>query len=396
MAVCLFGRWLGNVSVKGDRGLFMFDAGQSSRVPSASAAMDRPPGRFAARARRGRRWLPIFGSLLVHGALITIATFAWIRARQAWLASGPSVQIAFDAPGMSEASPVLPSKPSEAPAARPLASPQVRLELEQRPTPSALPEPTSLSDSAAPAFAPADRASVSLPESASMFAVPASAPGGAAAAAIADLEGVGGQRTVAFSGLGASNAQSVVYVVDASGSMVTSLPFVVAELERSVARLSPTQKFGVVLFRRMPTGGDGTETFSPVLVRATDNARQLLHDWLATTRPSGRSNPLAGLSRAAAYEPDAVFLLSRSIERSGGNVWDLGFESTIARVDALNPARRMLIQTIQFLDDDPTGIMQEIGRRHGSSTDSSGRVILGYRLVGRGEDLAPMSSGGAR
>lgn len=373
----------------------MLDPGQPSTVPSATTTLSHARGRSATLARGRRRWLPIFGSLLVHGTLITIATFAWIRARQAWLASGPSVQIAFDAPGMSEASPALTSQPSETPAARPVVSPEVRLELEQRPPPSSLPEPTSLSDSAAPAFAPSAPGAVRLPESASMFAVPASAPGGAAAAAIADVAGAG-EATVAFSGLGASNAKSVVYVVDASGSMVTSLPFVVAELERSVARLSPTQKFGVVLFRRLPNGGDGTETFSPVLVRATDNARQLLHDWLAATRPSGRSNPLVGLSRAAAYEPDAVFLLSRSIERSGGNVWDLGFESTIARVDALNPARRILIQTIQFLDDDPTGIMQEIGRRHGSSTDSTGRAILGYRLVGRGEDLTPASSGGAR
>lgn len=346
-------------------------------------------------ARRGRRWLPIFGSLMVHGALITIATFAWIRARQAWLANGPSVQIAFDAPGMSEAAPSPIASPMPgAPAARSSTPSEVRLDIERTPVASPLPEPASLSDSATPSFTSESSGAITLPDAASMFAVPASAPGGAAAASVADAV-AGGDRTVAFSGLGASNAKSVVYVVDASGSMVTSLPFVIAELERSVARLSPTQKFGVVLFRRLPSGADGTETFSPVLVRATDTARQLLHDWLASTRPSGRSNPLVGLDRAASYQPDAVFLLSRSIERSGGNVWDLGFENTIARVDALNPARRMLIQTIQFLDDDPTGIMQEIGRRHGSTADAGGRVILGYRLVARGEDLAPSGSGGS-
>jgi len=195
-------------------------------------------------------------------------------------------------------------------------------------------------------------------------------------------EAAGGVR---FAGLGASNARSVVYVVDASGPMVTSMPRVIAELRRSVEQLAPTQKFCVVLFRRTENEA-GPEIFAPVLMRATPSAKRRLVDWLAQATPAGASNPLTGLEAALALKPDAVFLLSRSIVRSGGGVWEDGLEATLARLEELNPpqgahaARPTLIQTIQFLDDDPTGIMQAIGARHGQGA--------GYRVVRRGEDIA--------
>jgi hypothetical protein len=195
---------------------------------------------------------------------------------------------------------------------------------------------------------------------------------------------------VVFAGLGASSVKSVVYVVDASGSMVTSLPMVIAEVERSVSRLSATQKFGVIIFRRPgEASGSGApvyESFAPTLLRPTPSARKLLHEWLGRVEPTGRSSPLVGLEAALALRPDAVFLLARSIQRSGGGVWDLGLEATLARLDQLNPVvqgnrRDVLIQTIQFLDEDPSGIMPAIGEQHGG-----GR---GYRVIRTQKDLAP-------
>ena len=171
--------------------------------------------------------------------------------------------------------------------------------------------------------------------------------------------------------------------------MVTSLPMIIAELERSVERLSFSQRFGVILFRRAAdgSGGPGAESFAPVLVRATPSAKELLHNWLDAAEPSGRSSPLAGVELALSLKPDAVFLLSRSIHRSGGGVWELGLEPTMAKLEQLNPVRRallgsgrpVLIQTIQFLDEDPTGIMQAIGTKHGGGA--------GYRVVKRQQDL---------
>ncbi len=220
--------------------------------------------------------------------------------------------------------------------------------------------------------------------SGSLFSGATVNPAGGAIAGVSE-----GAPSVSFGGLAASSVSSVVYAVDCSGPMVTSLPMVIQELERSIGRLNPSQRVGVVLFHRPAedSSGPGAESFAPVLVRATPSAKQLLHDWLAAVEPSGRSSPLAGLELAISHKPDAIFLLSRSIQRSGGGVWDLGLEPTMDRLEQLNPvgkglvaARRpVLIQTIQFLEEDPTGIMQAIGQRHGGGS--------GYRVVKRQQDL---------
>src|SRR6185295_11960745 len=99
-----------------------------------------------------------------------------------------------------------------------------------------------------------------------------------------------------------------------------------------------------------------------------------------TIIPTGRSNPLDGLRRGLSLDPDAVFLLSRSIRRSGGaagdgtgaaaigegagGVWGRGKTEILAELDKLNPRRgqqrRTVIEALQFLEEDPTGTMQAI------------------------------------
>ncbi|MCA9300522.1 MAG: hypothetical protein KDA28_15735, partial [Phycisphaerales bacterium] len=62
-----------------------------------------------------------------------------------------------------------------------------------------------------------------------------------------------------FAGLRARKAASVVYVVDASGPMASSLSFVFDELRRSVARLGPSQTFQAIIFRDT---GEGPTTIA--------------------------------------------------------------------------------------------------------------------------------------
>jgi hypothetical protein len=201
---------------------------------------------------------------------------------------------------------------------------------------------------------------------------------------------------VAFAGLSAQRTRSVVYVVDASGPMVTTLPQVLALLTRSVGDLLPTQRFSVVLFRDSGGSPTGAEVFSPRLLDATPRNQARLKDWLAGVRPGGRSNPLAGLRAALALKPQVVFLLTRSIERSGGGQWEQGLAGILSELESLNPVdpatgrRRTAIKTIQFLEDDPTGIMSAIADRHGGPGESravGGEALEpGYRVL-RPEEL---------
>ena len=169
-------------------------------------------------------------------------------------------------------------------------------------------------------------------------------------------------------------ARTVVYVIDASGPMISSLSDVFAEVNRSVSALLPTQRFGVVLFR---DAGDGQRTvmFDPELREASARNRELLRRWLAGITATGRSNPMDGLRAALAFKPQVVFLLSRSITRTGGGVWDVGPQTTLNELDRLNPilpagpdgvkGRATLIKTIQFQEPDTTGVMQKIAELHG-------------------------------
>ena len=58
---------------------------------------------------------------------------------------------------------------------------------------------------------------------------------------------------VQFMGLEAVAAKRIVYVVDASGSMLLYLSTVLKELERSLRTLHPNQEFGVVFFQNDKT-----------------------------------------------------------------------------------------------------------------------------------------------
>ncbi|MBL9147730.1 MAG: hypothetical protein JNM94_03470 [Phycisphaerae bacterium] len=195
-------------------------------------------------------------------------------------------------------------------------------------------------------------------------------------AADAPTKTAGPAATVTFVGVEADRAASVVYVVDASGSLVGTLPIVLDELERSIERLSPAQRFGVVFFQRnaalSPPGSDALRSADPRAVRETMAwAREKV-------RPSGRSNPLAAIERALAWKPDVVFLLSTSITGSGE--FEISQAELLDRLEALNPpdaqgVRRTRIHCIQFLDPDPNDTLKAIAKRHAGSE--------GYRYLSR-------------
>ncbi|MEM7227786.1 MAG: hypothetical protein AAF432_03125, partial [Planctomycetota bacterium] len=94
-----------------------------------------------------------------------------------------------------------------------------------------------------------------------------------------------------FVGLTASNARRVVYVIDASGSMIRSFPIVLDELTRSLRGLSEEQSFGVVFFQK-----NDAIVVPPTARLRTGGAGQAdtVREWIdANVIPVGRSNPMA-------------------------------------------------------------------------------------------------------
>lgn len=194
---------------------------------------------------------------------------------------------------------------------------------------------------------------------------------------------------VRFAGLGAGNAQSIIYVVDAGGSMVTSFPRVKDDLKRSLFKLSPTQQVQVVFFTKggriaAPHPADANDAVKPIrMIRATRENIRAIAKWIDAVSPAGTGNPIPALETALALKPDAVFVLSSVIPGMGE--WKPDRAQILGRLEELNPRaadgrRPVVIKTIQYLDADPQGILQAIAEAHGGKD--------GYNFIKR-TDPAP-------
>jgi len=183
-----------------------------------------------------------------------------------------------------------------------------------------------------------------------------------------------GREQAEFAGARVTNARSLVYVIDASGSMMTWLPMVLKALRQSLDRLSPSQRFAVIFFQR-----DQAVMVPPErLVKAGTVTIDRVMDWSDQGRnliPGGGSNPLPAMARAFSLEPDVIFLLSEGLDGTNGS--SLEVDELVERLDELNPiadpvtsARWTRIQCIEIgadrtTEEDGDSTMRMLGERYG-------------------------------
>ena len=180
------------------------------------------------------------------------------------------------------------------------------------------------------------------------------------------------QSEASFAGTKMTNARSIVYVIDASGSMTTWLPLVLEALSQSLNRLDQAQRYAVLFFQ------SGRAIRVPPENRLQRVSPRSIRETLAWTQrgvnliPGGNSDPLAAMEAALLLEPDVIFLLSEGLDGPGGSVGD--HELMMQRLDELNPIadpvsgmRWTRVQCIQIGDDEmkPGILMQRISERHG-------------------------------
>ncbi len=164
--------------------------------------------------------------------------------------------------------------------------------------------------------------------------------------------GTGGPFKAGFIGLG-GNARKIAYVIDASGSLIDTLPFVMAELKRSIQNLSEQQQFTVVFFGE---AGKVSEIPPPGLKPITSESRTNAFKWMDADEGNviagGQAShgPLEALKKVLSYKPELVFLLSDNITGQGR------YEITQAtlRTEIKNANKnKTKINTIQFMYPDP-------------------------------------------
>jgi hypothetical protein len=188
------------------------------------------------------------------------------------------------------------------------------------------------------------------------------------------------ETEVKFMGLDSVSAKRIVYVVDASGTMMMYLSSVLNELERSLRALHPKQEFAVVFFQKnkaiqVPPKG------SLVFANGTNVAKAI--KWMHKSGKviaSGGSNPIVAMKEAMRLKPEVIYLLSENI--TGAREYEVPPEELLKEIDALNPIdnrngmRRVQINCIEYLSRDNSGVMKKIAEIHGGED--------GYTFIERG------------
>jgi FHA domain-containing protein len=156
-------------------------------------------------------------------------------------------------------------------------------------------------------------------------------------------------------------ARKVVYIVDASGSLVDSFPRVLDELDLAIFKLPEDRAFTVLFF-----GSEGVTEVPPVGLRWADGpTKRRIRDWIAPDKGNvtawGRGDPMEALQRAVGYKPDEIVFLSDNL---------IGRQSTqeeavefLDRIAELTGDVVEQIHAVQFFDRDPQQVLKRIAER---------------------------------
>lgn len=157
-------------------------------------------------------------------------------------------------------------------------------------------------------------------------------------------------------------ARTIVFVVDASGSQVDTLPLALRHLEETVGFLTPDQRFTILFFQ-----GDRVIEVAPDGLKAADERTKLrVADWIAPGAsrilPMGASNAAAALRRAVEYKPDQLFIYSDRLVSARAS--DEQHRELLTLLDELNSDRTIQINTVQLIYDDPRHTLRTIATEH--------------------------------
>jgi hypothetical protein len=199
---------------------------------------------------------------------------------------------------------------------------------------------------------------------------------------LAATPGAGETPGVSFGGVAAPAATRIVFLVDASGSMIGAFRAVIREVERTLRQLDSRQSFTVLLFQ-------GEQVLSPRTLKgglrpATPAAVDSVVAWMRDANPKDRSDPSKALREAFSLDPQVVYLVSTDITGTGN--YEVDRDQLFALLEKLNPRRSdgrrdTLVRCIQLLDEDRLGTLREIARRHG--VDPDGDDESGFAFIGR-------------
>jgi len=145
------------------------------------------------------------------------------------------------------------------------------------------------------------------------------------------------------------NVRSLIYVCDASGSMVgRGDDALKIELKRDIANLSPLQQFNVLIFHQMRDGSQ-YQALADHLLMATPNAKASAFDFVDRLPFSDVNNPIPALEEAFREEPQLIFLLSHGDFNNRYNTTTSA--EVLAKINDLNAGKKVHVNTRLLLGD---------------------------------------------
>lgn len=161
-----------------------------------------------------------------------------------------------------------------------------------------------------------------------------------------------------FAGI-SSNARKVVFLCDASGTMMSVFDDLKAELRRSVDKLSPVQAFNIIFFK-----DENVMTFNRegLMVASPTNKTQAF-SWIGRAASAGSTNPLPGIRLAFAQQPELIYVLTDGFDNVDS------FEAVVNEFRRLNPGRKTRVNTILIRSSDDQQLEQVLRR---IATDAGG------------------------
>jgi hypothetical protein len=168
-----------------------------------------------------------------------------------------------------------------------------------------------------------------------------------------------------------SNVRSVVYVCDASGSMVGQGDDTLkTQLKRDIANLSPIQQFNLLIFHETRTGAQFEALSQSGMLMATPSNKATAFDFIDNLQFSSVNNPIPALEEAFREQPQLIYLLSHGDFNNRYNTTNnLEVEK---KIDELNDDRRVHVNTKLLLGErrrethhkDLEAVMQKIAERN--------------------------------
>ena len=202
--------------------------------------------------------------------------------------------------------------------------------------------------------------------------------GGQSGGPLGNTNGTGDFGTDVFGNGG--NARNIAFIVDASGSMVDVLPFVINELKRVVNGLKAEQQITIIFFSgegvfEVP-GGGGVKGLRACTPKFKEDIRTWVSLENAKYDTGGRGSQYVedAIIRGLDYKPQLVFLLSDNLTGGGQGatlheIFQDELMAAIRKKNSFTPPAKF--NTIQFLYEDPlidaglTGTLQLIADETG-------------------------------